>query len=228
MALTPLRRVFIASVLTIVTAFASAGLVMGAPSDGSDLRTFITASYLHGVPYREARAFGPHAVPQLAAMLEDGAYEPHWFKVVFTLGAIGDPSAVGPLRSFLKRQRGELSLDQFRAVLAVPPALGVIAHGGDQAAFDALVRFTKLKGSKSEIRGGYRRYRGGAMKEVLGRVALQGLGLSGSNQASQVLAAMRADRHLRRDWRDNVDAADALVTRVQREGLDGILGGGHD
>lgn len=223
------RKVLITGILAVSMAVASAGLAMGATGDASDLRAFITRQYVHGVPYRDARAFGPQAVPELVSMLEDPLLEPHWSTVVFTLGAIGDPSAVQPLQSFLKHQRGELSQGAFRAMLAVPPALGIIANGGDPAAFSTLVRLTKQgRSTKGDIRGSYLRYRGTAMKEVLGRMAIQGLGLTGTAEASRVLDAMRTSRKLRPDWRDNVAEANALAVRVQREGLDQILGGGHE
>jgi HEAT repeat protein len=228
MAMRSLPGVLVAGVLTMSAAVASAGLAMAAGNDSTDLRTFITQTYGHGVPYHDARAYGPQAVPELLSMLGDSSLEPHWSKVVFTLGAIGDPSAVQPLQSFLKHQRGEVSRNAFQAMLAVPPALGCIANGGDPAAFDTLLRLAKLGNAKGVVKGSYRRYRGTAMKEVIGRMAIQGLGITGTAEASRVLEGMRTDRRLRNDWRDNVDEASALATRVQREGLDRILGGAHD
>ena len=56
-----------------------------------DLRAFVTKWYVHGTPYAEARAYGPGAIPDLVAMLHDPEMEPHWVKVVYTLGCIGDP-----------------------------------------------------------------------------------------------------------------------------------------
>ena len=228
MAMRWLRGVLVVGVLTMSTAVASSGLVMAAQNDATDLRTFITQTYGHGVPYHAARAYGPQAVPELVAMLDDSSLEPHWSKVVFTLGAIGDPSAVQPLQSFLKHQRGEVSRGAFQAMLAVPPALGCIANGGDPAAFKTLLRLSKPGSDKGGVKGSYRHYRGAAMKEVLGRMAIQGLGITGTAEASRVLDVMRADRRLRSDWRDNVTEASALATRVQHEGLDRILGGSHD
>src|SRR5262245_22553054 len=212
MAMRPPDKRIITGILAMSMAVASAGLAMAATGDASDLRAFITRQYIHGVPYREARAFGPQAVPELVSMLEDQSLEPHWSNVVFTLGAIGHPSAVQPLQNFLKHQRGEVSRGTFQAMLAVPPALGIIANGGDPAAFSTLVRLTKLgRTTKGDVRGAYLRYRGTSLKEVLGRMAIQGLGLAGTAEASRVLDAMRVNRKLPSDWRDNVAEADALA-----------------
>lgn len=223
-----LRGALFAGLLTMLTAVASAGLARDAQNDPTDLRTFITQTYGHGVPYSAARAFGPQAVPELVAMLGDSTLEPHWSKVVFTLGAIGDPSAVQPLKSFLKHQRGEVSRGAFQAMLAVPPALGCIANGGDAAAFNTLQRLTKVGSLKGGLKNSYGHYRGADMKEVMGRMAIQGLGISGTTEASRVLEGMRANSRLRSDWRDNVNEASALAARVKSEGLDRILGGSHE
>ena len=38
----------------------------GAQAPPTDLRSFITAAHAHGLPYAEAHAYGPAAVPELA------------------------------------------------------------------------------------------------------------------------------------------------------------------
>jgi len=106
-----------------------------------DLRTFVTAPHFHGLPYVEAHAYGSQAIPELAAMLKDPSMEPHWAKVVATLGCIEDASAVQPLIEFLKRYQSPVSADAFRALLSVLPALGQIAYGGDAVALKLITAF---------------------------------------------------------------------------------------
>ncbi len=113
-----------------------------------DLRTFVTTVHIHGLPYAEAHAYGPQAVPELVAMLKDPSLEPYWTNIVATLGCIEDASAVQPLMDFMKRQRGEISADAFRAVLSVLPGIGQIAYRGDpkalKIAIDVNVKMSSL------------------------------------------------------------------------------------
>ena len=195
------------------------------PGPGVGLRSFVTAWYSHGLPYAEARAYGSAAVPELLAMLADPAMEEHWSKVVWMLGCIGDPSATGPLLDFMKRQHGEISVSAFRGVLAVLPSLGHLARAGDPTAAQALVTFTRS--GDWEQRGivfRYGRYRGEALSEVLGRTAIQGLGVAGTTEASSVLEAMSRSMALRPSWRDNVTEALQFNLRIRREGVERVYG----
>lgn len=183
-----------------------------------EVRTLVTKWYVHGISYAQARALGPQAVPELVAMLREPAMEAHWTKVVWILGCIGDRAATGPLLAFLKGQRGEVSVDTFRATLAVLPALGHLARGGDPAALEALKSFSQLDSRKrAALSFSYGRYQGEALAEVLGRTAIQGLGIAGTREALEVLDSMN-DGFLRADWKDNVEEAIALNARVLRVG----------
>src|SRR5262245_47398104 len=208
-------------VATAIALAAVGGPLMGSPTAGRrtrDVRAFVTQWNVHGIPYREARALGARAVPELVSMLGDPGLEAHWTKVVWVLGCIGDRSATGALIDFLGRQRGEISVDTFRATLAVLPALGHLARAGDAAAFEALTSFTRPEAGKAaNLSFSYRRYTGEALREVLGRTAIQGLGIAGTPETLAVLESMNS-KDLRTDWRDNVEEAIALNTRVARLG----------
>ena len=134
----------IVAVLALVALFGPVGdAIAGGDDRPVDVRTFVTRFYAHGIPYAEAKALGKAAIPELVALLKDSRMEPHWTKVVWVLGCIGDPSVTPPLLDFLKRQQGPISVDAFRAALAVLPSLGHVARGGDTAALRALARFTR-------------------------------------------------------------------------------------
>jgi hypothetical protein len=151
--------------------------------------------------------------------------EEHWTKVIWVLGCIGDTSATAPLLDFLKRQQGEVSAEVFRATLAVLPALGHVARGGDAKAFETLASFTRRAGwQQAGLAFSHRRYQGDVLGELLGRTAIQGLGIAGTAEAYAVLDALSKSPDLPQDWRDNVDEALRLNERVAQLGPDRAFG----
>src|SRR5262249_18039891 len=132
-----------------------------------------------------------------------------------------DPSATGALLAFLKGQQGEISSDRFRATLAVMPALGHLARGGDAKALETLTTFTKPDGwQQAGLTFSYKRYKEDALGEVLGRTATQGLGIAGTPDALAVLESLSQSADLPPSWRDNVDEAIQLNQRVSQLGAD--------
>ncbi len=212
-------------VAAIALAAALSGpVVMGVASADErpvDVRALVTRWSVHGIPYAEAKAAGVRAIPELVAMLREPGMEEHRTKVVWVLGCIGDSSATGPLIDFLKRLQGEISVGEFRAALAVFPALGHLARGGDAVALETLTNFTRPGAWRDAgLAFSYGRYTGDALGEVLGRMAIQGLGITGTTQAFAVLDSMNQSADLRPDWRDNVEEAMRLNTRVAQMGAD--------
>jgi hypothetical protein len=203
-------------------AVASAATAAQAPVD---IRTFVMRTPVNGLPYAEARAYGSPAIPALLAMLRDRSMEEHWDRIVYVLGCIGDPAATGPLLDFLKSQQGEVSVQTFRATLAVLPSLGHIARSGDNVALTALVDFTRADHwEKAGLAFSYSRYQGAALGEVLGRTAIQGLGIAGTAEALSTLYSIGSDPSARPDWRDNVEEAVNLNIRVSLLGADNVFG----
>jgi len=190
-----------------------------------DLRTFVTTAYVHGLPYAEAHAYGPQAVPELVAMLKDPSLEPHWTNIVATLGCIEDASAVQPLMDFMKRQRGAISADAFRAVLSVLTAIGQIAHGGDPAALKIITDFADPRAYKTYgVRFVYGRYRDAALADVLVPTDIMALGVSGRAEALTLLKRMLNDPALRKEWRDNVTEAIDLNVKMSSLGPEKVFG----
>ncbi len=190
-----------------------------------DLRTFVTSLHSHGLPYSEAHAYGPQAVPDLVAMLRDPALEPHWTKIVATLGCIEDASAVQPLMDFMRRQQGEISADAFRAVLSVLTAIGQIAYRGDPPALKIITDFVDPGAYTSYGIGFvYSRYHDDALAEVLGRMDIMALGESGRPEALALLKGMLNDPALRKDWRDNVTEAIDLNVKMSSLGPEKVFG----
>jgi hypothetical protein len=173
-----------------------------------DLRTFVTSIYAHGLPYADAHAYGPDAVPALVAMLNDRSLEAYWANIVVTLGFIEDASAVQPLMDFMKRQTGPISPDAFRAILSVLPAVGQIAYRGDPTALQIITDFVDPGSYRSYgIDFVYSRYHDDAIGEVLGRANIMALGVSGRPEALALLKQMSADPALRPAWKSEVTNA---------------------
>jgi hypothetical protein len=190
-----------------------------------DLRTFVTAPHFHGLPYAEAHAYGPKAVPELVAMLKDRSLEPHWTKIVATLGCIGDASAVQPLMDFMKRQKGTISADAFRAVLSVLTAIGQIAYGGDPAALKIITDFADPGAYKKYgIHFVYDRYRDAALADVLVPMDIMALGVSGRAEALTLLKRMLNDTALRKEWRTNVTEAIDINVKMSSLGPEKVFG----
>jgi len=191
------------------------GLLVLLPSDrvfaqtpSVDLRTFVTSTYAHGLPYADAHAYGPEAVPQLVAMLNDRSLEADWAKIVVTLGFIEDASAVQPLMQFMKGQTGPISSDAFRAILSVLPAVGQIAYRGDGTALQIITDFVDPGAYRSYgIDFVYSRYHDDAIGEVLGRADIMALGVSGRPEALALLKQMSGDPALRPAWKSEVTNA---------------------
>jgi len=193
----------------------------------TDLRTFITTVHLHGLPYAEAHAYGPGAVPELVAMLSDPSLEPHWTKVVAALGCIEDSSAVPPLMDFMKRFQGPVSPDVFRAILSVLPALGQIAYRGDPTALKIITDFADPGAyQKYGIGFVYGRYRNDALPEILGPIDIMALGVSGRPEALALLQKMLDDPAFRKDWRDNVTEAIDVNGKMSTLGPEKVFGAG--
>lgn len=211
----PQRMIVVAIALATVCGPLSMGVAFA--DSPADVKALVTRWSVSGIPYADAKAVGPQAIPELASMLKDPALEAHWTKVVWVLGCIGDSGATAPLTDFLKRPQGEVSVDTFRAALAVLPSLGHLARGGDAAAFETLKGYAQSTGAGLGF--SYGRYKGEALAEVLGRMAIQALGIAGTAEALAVLESMNTSE-LRADWRDNVEEAIALNLRVARLGPD--------
>lgn len=193
------------------------------PAPRPGVRALVTEHYPAGLPYTQAQAFGPAAVTELAAILSQKELESYWTNAVQMLGFLAEPAGVPVLMDFFSARHGELSVDAFRAILLVPQALGFIANRDDRQALDLLSAFAREVGSYPQASYGH--YEGDELREALGRVAVQGLGLSGKPEALAVLQSLMADG-ARESWSDNLQAAIELHVRVNSEGIAGIYEGG--
>ncbi len=152
-----------------------------------DLKTFVTREYIHGIPYEEAKAYGAKVLPELITMLNDKTYENHHVNVVSVMGRIGDKTAIKPLMSFLRSQKGEVNYETFITVLSIFQALGFIAQNNNEA----LQILSDWSNPDYVQKNGpvisYKNYKGLEMATLISRLAIQGLGVSGRTEALTLL-----------------------------------------
>jgi len=229
------RSVFTAFALAAALGLPDAACAQKAREDGgkptqetaepADVRAFVTQNHIHGVPYSKARAYGPSAIPLLVPMLKNRDLQENWVDVVTTMGFVGDGSATAPLLAFLRRQRGEITVAMFRAVLSVYPSLGHIAGNGDKDALNTLLEAADPRKLKSQgFLFGYSAYRGDALVHQLSRMAVQGLGISGRPEALARLEQLGADPVLSPTMGDIIEEAIRLNQQVQAAGAASVFG----
>ncbi len=179
------------------------------PTNNDAVVKFITKKYEYGVPCEEAKLLGSRAVPQLSSMLEDQKYEAYWENIVFSLGCIGDPEAVQPLKNFLSQHQGQISFNTFTALQGVPTALGFISYLGDKSAVDAL---TKLADNdywqKSKLRVlDHISVTDETVKHNLMRSTILALGFAQQQETMDILELLKQDPKISRDFHDDIKFA---------------------
>jgi hypothetical protein len=218
------------SLLAVLTLALTTTSPVFAQSGVVDVRTFVTRSYYEGISFRDAASYGVGDVLELSDMLMDETFEEHWGKVVYVIAVIGDPSATTTLLEFFDRLSGEISAHALRASFGVFQGLGHLARNGDEQAMAVLLDFGRPDFDwqrTGNLDFSYGRYGGGVLAEVTSRFALQGLAISGKREALAALNALDADPNLRTDWRDNVEEAITINSRIRNEGPAAVFDGGE-
>ncbi len=181
--------------------------------------------YMDGIPYSEAHALGPEALPYLLELLENPEIKIFWTNVVVTIGFIEDPSAVDPLIDFLERAEGEVDGASFRALLSVPYALGCIAAGGGDRSI-AYLAGTIAGSGNTAIRW---QFRDKPVHDLVAEYAVMGLAVSGRPEARQLLqtlhreAVKKGAHEPRRFLTDTVPQALTLMDRLESRGRAAVL-----
>ena len=189
-----------------------------APPEPADVIPFVQELHFHGIPYDGARQFGPEAVPILVELLADPAHELYATNIVVTLGFIGHPTARPPLLDYLTQTRGEVSLNQYRALLSVPYGLAQLAHHGDVAALAFLLDASD-PGYWTSQRLPWT-FEGQTHETGLYQQTLLALGVSGLPQAQARLVEIAGQGGLSTQEADEtLRQALELNQRVQQEGM---------
>jgi len=176
------------------------------------VRTLVHQRFAEGVPEAEVRALAGEAdrvTGLLVAMLSDPAEDQAHVTAVTILGMIGTAEAVEPLQEYLTGARGEVRVERLRALLMVPEALGMIAgrqHPRGTATSTTLAFLERLVVDPPRLEWHCGAYRGEALQTLVAKVAVNGLGRSGTARARRFLQALSA-REDRSALRPNLDEA---------------------
>lgn len=181
---------FRAATILLVATFASA---QNRPPERAEIVAFVSNTYVHGVPEAEARALGRDAVPTLLELLKRPPTDDALPNVVQTLGYIGDARARQPLIEFLETSKGEVNDATFDALLAVPLAIGHLASNGDQGSLIYLLSWTAPNAlTSSNLQWTAGAYTGKKLSLLIAKLAVNGLGVTGLDEAHEQLVALRA------------------------------------
>jgi hypothetical protein len=168
-----------------------------------DVESFVSQRHIHGITPESAQIYANDrdSIEKLFLILGDQSKSAAWSNAVGVLGYSHDTSVAGRLIAFVENLSGEIDVDAFRGALTVPLALGHLAQN-DKANVSILISFVK---QEKPLRFTYEHYSGSRLTEVMARLAIQGIGVSGSIEGADYLESNKST--FRKDWSDNVSEA---------------------
>lgn len=192
--------------------------------DDPDVRAateLVRSEYYEALPYARASALRPPAIRHLTAMLRDPGERATHPNVVSALGMSGDPAAFTPLVEFAIAPRsGELDSAEYRALLAVPVAMGHLARRDPRA----LAWLVAASQGPSPTPWTYRHLDAERLGRILQRAAIAGLGISGRPEAEVELRRQHDAALEGSPSRAHLAEAIGLCDRVHREGPEVVFG----
>jgi len=168
------------------------------------LQDFVSQVFIEGLPYEEAIAYGPAAVPELIASLRDPRQEAKWPNAAVMLAMIGGPAAFDAVTAFIKDPGpGELTPHRNWARENAVMALGYYANtpSGKRALTYLRESLTPniwkqrgvrgAIGSRSPAKSGAETEgdEGDIVDDMLTQYALIGLALSGTPEGKAAITA---------------------------------------
>jgi HEAT repeat protein len=203
------------------------------------LEDFVSQNFFHGLPYDEAVAYGPSAVPKLIKILKDPQQESKWSIAVSMLAMIGDERGLDAVFEFIK-QPGEGEVTPSRewargnAVMALgysankgrsKKALRYLQEGVEPGAWkNRGVRGAKGKGTAKVRKRGDEDAEGEEQEESivderLSELALLGLALSGTPEGKAALEKRRDEPGLGNEELDMLTAAIEENEKIGKQGV---------
>jgi hypothetical protein len=166
----------------------SVRLSMADSAKRAEVVRYLDQIFVHGVPYDYARELGPEAVPILEAYLDSDSHHVWRSTIVATIAFLAGRRAFPILRRFTwERFHGEVDLSTFQALTATQSVLGAV-QGSE--AVEYLAKGTNPDSWKG-IPWSFGTYHGEKLHLLMSKVAINGLGLTGTARAAEVLEKLR-------------------------------------
>ena len=179
------------SVLTIACGHADAPPPSGSPPASATLEQrvadFIEGTYVHGVPYDEARTLGAAAVPILVGLIKTQPADRS--NILTVLGMLGGSDAELALKDFVRSGSGNLADEEVELRLDALTALGYAAN---VATTDATLNYLigGLQPATWPDLPTWRLPSGGDPSAQLRQRSIAALGLSGKTEALSALQVL--------------------------------------
>ena len=187
-----------------------------------EVEAFIRQHYIHAIPYAEGRALGGSAVPTLLELLGDAREDDYLANTVLVLGLVGGPDVTPALVDVLERRyMGAVPHWQYLGLLTVNVALGNLANRGDAGALGYLVQGADPAFWGDRVAWSQETMTRGELQDLLAKMAIFGLGLSGKPAALSRLQELSQPGD--DSFRDNVAEAIELHGRIVRDGIDVVF-----
>jgi HEAT repeat protein len=195
------------------------------------VQEFVAQTFAHGIPFDQARALGPAAVPVLTKLLQEAqkagsAEEPTLANIAVTLGILGDPSSVDPLIDLIQSGNGRLGRQSYAARTSALMALGYLVNAsGDSRALKYLQDSANPAAWGPRKLGWESPFAQSAAErdQQLAEIAVLGLALTGKPEALTILQQMASRTNLATpaESRATKLAADAVKESqiIARDGL---------
>ncbi len=196
-------------------------------TDAASAERLVQTHWFEGLPYARARALTPVGIARVAQILADPAKAEWHANAVTALGMSGHAAAYPALRQFQTIARsGEVSRQTYRALMALPLAMGHLGRGDARALADLEAAVDHPVAATWS----YKHLRGSRLDAQIRTQCLNGLGVAGRVEKlrelaeTQLLPRGATDAVVLRHQRDLAEAT-KLADRVARDGADRVFGG---
>jgi len=191
---------------------------------------FVHRTYFEGTPYAIASTYGADDAKTLLQLLGKTEERPFYSNIVTTLGMIGDPVAVEPLKSFITKGEGTIDGNTARAKTTAVTALGYIVNKShDKNALQFLARGMEPTDWESRLEWLPAGQTINDRTFSLVRAAIYGLAFAGTPEAEIALASSKTqlssalEPKLSERAAKDVDEALKINNTIQHETLQKYL-----
>lgn len=198
-----------------------------------DVRDFVRAVYVEGVPYDAATRYTSEDSAVLLEMLGDHANALYWPNITMVLGVIGDDAVVEPLIDFVHGRNGgtEWSTSVYRGRVSAVGALGYLVNKNESPAARAALEYLldsvdPATWDDREIPWLAGRKDAGRIREQLSVTAILGLAITGRDEAADRLNELLDDERTPTRLRSVTESVRPALDEIRAHGLSAYYQGG--